>query len=410
MVRKIFYTFFIFLSFLLEFSCSVNWFNDFNGLRDEEFSVAYNFYAEEENSDSENDEYFSRRYKIGEQLTSKEFPQPEDADVVNLEPGKKLLGWKFYRFSNDKTLAIPESISVDEKGYISSVYVSSNSFDFVAEWGKTAKYTVEHLLQSENEEEYESFESEEFEGIVGEKTAASSKSYEGFSAQSVEQKTISEDGSTLVEIKYDRNKYIVKFDKNGGSGSEIPEISAKYDIEFDLPENIFDAPDGYCAAPKTWNTEKDGSGSAFEANEKVKNLSVENNSVVTLYAQWKEDGHGNSGVAQNPVENAKKIEIKLNPESSGNFSKLSYINISSFLLGSAVNLSNWEISRNYLGIVSEKCSLLKSENISDLYSGEENSAVYIYIDENWHSGEYVLNISAEYNGIGISKEISIEIE
>lgn len=409
MVKKIVSAVLIFLFFLIDFSCSVNWFNDFNGLRDEEFSVVYNFYAEEE-SDSENAEYFSRRYKIGENLTSNDLPQPSEPEVVNLFLGKKLLGWKFYRFSDEKSSEKPESIQLDEKGFVSNVYVSSNSFDFVAEWGKIAKFTVEHFKQTEKDDEYESFDSEEIEGVAGEKTNAAAKNIEGFTAQKVEQQTILEDGSTLVEIKYDRNKYIVKFDKNGGSGSEIPEISAKYDIEFDLPENVFDAPSGYCAAQKAWNTEKDGSGLYYGANEKVKNLSVENNAVVTLYAQWKIDGHGNSGSASNPVENAKKIEIKLNPESSASISKLSYINISSLLLDSAVNLTDWKVSRSYLGIVSDECALLKSENAGDSYSGEEISSLYIYVDESWLTGEYVLNISAEYNGIGISKEITVEIE
>lgn len=80
MVKKLFHVLII-LPFILSFSCSVNWFNDFNELRKEEFSVNYNFYANKEDDSSESPAYFSRRYEIGSTLSSENFPQPDDIDV-----------------------------------------------------------------------------------------------------------------------------------------------------------------------------------------------------------------------------------------------------------------------------------------------------------------------------------------
>ena len=80
----------------------------------------------------------------------------------------------------------------------------------------TATYTVKHLQQNVADDNYTLKESETKTGKVGEATSANAKSYEGFTAQTVTQVTIAENG-TVVEIKYDRNTYTVTFSANGGS-------------------------------------------------------------------------------------------------------------------------------------------------------------------------------------------------
>ena len=86
--------------------------------------------------------------------------------------------------------------------------------------------------------------------------------------------------------KWNANKYTVKFDKNADDATgDVADIHAVYDTEFALPENAF-AKIGYNFGG--WNTKKDGSGTTHEAGEKMKNLSAENDDVVTLYAKWLE--------------------------------------------------------------------------------------------------------------------------
>ena len=109
------------------------------------------------------------------------------------------------------------------------------------------------------------------------------------------------------------------------------------------------------------------------------------------------------------IENAKKIEFVL--DSSGpKITKGSYIKINAVIDGDSVELANWKVTRNYLGAIAEDCVLLKSEDKTDSYSSEKSSAIYIFADTAWISGEYTLNVSAECNGIGISKEITIICE
>lgn len=408
MVKR-FFRVFIILPFFLAFSCSVNWFNDFNELREEEFSVNYNFYQNEESDASENSAHFSRRYEIGRTLTLSDFPDKNSSEVQKFGSEKIFLGWKFYRNSINKNTELPKSISLDENGYVSAIYVSSSPYDFIADWGNPAKYTVKHLQQDISDDEYTEFEQETKQGAIGAETEASSKDYEGFSVvQPVSQKTILEDGSTIVEIKYNRNKYTIKFDKNGGSGEELSEITLKYGAEYTLPKNNFTPPDGKYAT-NTWNTKNDGSGESYSERETVKNLSSKNGDIIILYAQWEYNGHDSSGSATDPIEDAGKISFTLKSDSS-NISKPGYIRISSVLSNATVKLSGWKIYRNYLNVISDECTLLQSENEKDLYFSDEISDVYIYVDDTWASGEYTLDIFAEYNGIGVSKELTIKVD
>lgn len=48
-------------------------------------------------------------------------------------------------------------------------------------------------------------------GVTGEKTKAQAKTYVGFTADVIKQETIAPDGSTVVEIKYGRNEYLVNW-------------------------------------------------------------------------------------------------------------------------------------------------------------------------------------------------------
>lgn len=134
----------IFLSLLFVFSCSVNWFSDFDEIREEEFSVTFNFYKAEDSS------FFTRRYMIGTTLASENLPKANDPEVLKFADGNVLVGWKFYRNTVSKNTEIPDYIKIDEKtGYVSEIYVSSSSFDFLAEWGKMAEYKVYHFVQNE---------------------------------------------------------------------------------------------------------------------------------------------------------------------------------------------------------------------------------------------------------------------
>ncbi len=85
-----------------------------------------------------------------------------------------------------------------------------------------------------------------------------------------------------LQAAWRANDYTVRYDSNGGSG-KMDDSAHRYDAEKALSKNAFTK--RYCRF-KGWNTEADGSGTAYADGASVKNLTDENNGVVTLYAQW----------------------------------------------------------------------------------------------------------------------------
>ena len=73
------------------------------------------------------------------------------------------------------------------------------------------EYTVIHWQENANDDEYSSKDIEKKTGATNSTTNARAKSYSGFTAQTIEQKTIAGDGSTIVNVYYKRNVYDVKF-------------------------------------------------------------------------------------------------------------------------------------------------------------------------------------------------------
>ena len=89
----------------------------------------------------------------------------------------------------------------------------SENVELTAQWtaaGNT-NYTVIHWLENADDNDYSYQDSETLTGTAGSKTTASAKSYDGFTAQTITQETIAGDGSTIVNVRYTRNKYTIKF-------------------------------------------------------------------------------------------------------------------------------------------------------------------------------------------------------
>ena len=81
------------------------------------------------------------------------------------------------------------------------------------------KYAVKHWFQNVEGDEYSqnlaSYPDETKAGTTGEDTAAEAKQLEGFTAQAVTQQIIAADGTTVVNIYYDRNTYDVVYKITG---------------------------------------------------------------------------------------------------------------------------------------------------------------------------------------------------
>lgn len=124
-------------------------------------------------------------------------------------------------------------------------------------------YTVIHWQENADDNGYSYVTSDEKQpGASGTQTAATAKSYPGFTAQAITQETIAGDGSTIVSVYYKRNIYTVTFWSVKGNfiyGWEKDKEITKNRITAKYGENIKDKwPRGI------WSTSP--GGSTFQAN------------------------------------------------------------------------------------------------------------------------------------------------
>ncbi|NLW91257.1 MAG: cell wall-binding protein, partial [Syntrophomonadaceae bacterium] len=125
---------------------------------------------------------------------------PYGSDIVKPSPPIKQ-GYTFAGWNSDIPVTMP-----------------ANALTFTAQWTANTDtlYTVEHKKQN-LDGSYTLEQTEEMSGITGQSTNAAAKTYIGFTAQTVEQQTITSDGNTVVEILYDRNSHDLSWNVNGGN-------------------------------------------------------------------------------------------------------------------------------------------------------------------------------------------------
>jgi leucine-rich repeat protein len=122
---------------------------------------------------------------------------------VSYKDGYEEKGWKLDGASGQDL----------EDGYV----FNENKTVFALSKIKGITYKVEHLQQNIADNDYTLYETEILSGKAGETTSAAAKPYAGFTAQDFSQAAIKTDGSTVVQIKYNRNIIALKLDLNGGT-------------------------------------------------------------------------------------------------------------------------------------------------------------------------------------------------
>ena len=134
----------------------------------------------------------------------------------------------------------------------------------------TAKYTVYHYYQNlENDDYAQDPKVVELTGDIDAYTQAVANNKHGYRCKGVPQTTIAADGSTKVEIYYDREFYTAIFDVNGGINGPEP-IYAKYGTTFKAKDIKEPQREGYTFLG--WRPELEGT------------VTITDN--VTYTAQW----------------------------------------------------------------------------------------------------------------------------
>lgn len=138
-------------------------------------------------------------------------------------------------YANSKTAAAPDKPT--KSGYtfddwytdegltdVANFASITASTTLYAKWTAANKtnYTVIHWQENVDDDKFSFMESETKTGITGELTKATAKkSYDGFNVRGIEQKTIAGDGSTIVNVYYERNVYTINFWPTNGSTTLI---------------------------------------------------------------------------------------------------------------------------------------------------------------------------------------------
>lgn len=145
-----------------------------------------------------------------------------------------------YSIPTDQAVGLEEGIAL-QKDNATGNYTLQFDLDAVQEnvtvtlyyVAGTAKYTVYHYYQNLEDNQYALDPMiVELTGDIDAYTRAVANHKPGYRCKGIPQTTIAADGSTKVEIYYDREYYTVTFDVNGGIDGPEP-IYAKYGTTFD---------------------------------------------------------------------------------------------------------------------------------------------------------------------------------
>ncbi|MBQ6344342.1 MAG: Cna B-type domain-containing protein, partial [Anaerolineaceae bacterium] len=154
-------------------------------------------------------------------------------DVTGTIPGYTFEGWVPTDGSNititDGAFEMPE-----------------NDVVLVGSWkpNDDTQYTVRHWFQNVENDDYSQdpdYPNQTMTGTTGELTQAAAYTVTGFTAQPFEQKTIAGDGSTIVDIYYNRDTYTVTYVK-GDHGTFEPNEHPDQKYGAETPE--YDGPEG----------------------------------------------------------------------------------------------------------------------------------------------------------------------
>ena len=241
-----------------------------------------------------------------------------------------------------------------------------------AHWTEgAAAYTVKHLWQNIGDDGYSEHEAETLSGITGQTTAAAAKTYTGFTAQTVTQQTIAANGSTVVEIYYDRLTYTVIW-MNGENTLKTDTVKYGAKAAYTGGATPTKTETGHTCTFDGWNTAVDGSGTAW-----TDSATVTDN--VTWYARF------------SSTPNTYTIEY-------GNMNGLTNPNPESYTYGSTVTLKSPPDRAGYTfggWFTDSNCVSGRVTEISATDTG--NKAFYAL----WTANTYTVTFDANADGVTV---------
>ena len=150
------------------------------------------------------------------------------ANLASVAPAMSDAGYDFNGWFRDEDYTVPFDLA--------NSTMPSSDLTLYAKWtARTdATYTVNHYQQNASLDGYTLVATETLTGTTGQKTAAGTKTYEGYAAKEIEQQTVAGDGSTDVNVYYDRRSYTVIYKVDGETYATS---NATYGSTLEAPDN-----------------------------------------------------------------------------------------------------------------------------------------------------------------------------
>lgn len=192
---------------------------------------------------------FELAYTIGGDYTVQDLPGNEDEKVDQLNPGFDLIGWKLEETDSD----LRSVFTFDDKGCVKSFHMGTRSLTlygggYIA--ASDTPYKIIYKTQNITMDGYDYYDEQAMTGTTSTPDAPSYtdatnnlKNITGFTARTdlLTEREIKADGTTVVEVLYDRNAYTLTFHANDGSGSSeaIDTQTFYYEVPAQLTPNAF---------------------------------------------------------------------------------------------------------------------------------------------------------------------------
>lgn len=164
---------------------------------------------------------------------------------------------------------------------------SSGNKTYYAKWSGSAgtSYTVKHWKQHVDDDEYDEVTADvqSLTGTTDTQTSAAANSYTGFTAQTISQQNIAADGSTVVNVYYNRNLHTVTYAKAAADASDasitLPTDSTQYRYGASVTINYTASRTGFNFTG--WNN----GASVYTPGGSISSFTMDD-SDVTLTAEW----------------------------------------------------------------------------------------------------------------------------
>ena len=193
---------------------------------------------------------FEKTYRIGNDYTVEDLPGNDNEEVGNFRPGFELVGWAL----DDADLDLKDIFTFDENGCVKAFHMGARSLTLYGAKYKASNntpYKVIYKIQNLTMDDYEYYSEEQLEGTTSTPeepsyTDAANNLIEipGFTAKSdnITEQEILADGSSVVEVLYDRNAYTLTL--HAGDAADEAETTETQTFYFNVPalltENSFE--------------------------------------------------------------------------------------------------------------------------------------------------------------------------